>query len=959
MPDTLTQALRLFDQYVGLPPDDRARALQALRVDQPELHDALLALLAADSSEHLLDRSPLELFPNRSGARPVAPHGPDPRIGACIGAWKIEQALAHGGMGTIYRASRADGQYQQRVAIKCIRSELSSPTLVASFLNERNILAQLDHPHIAALLDGGVEANGQPWFAMRHVDGEQMDHWCDKRRTSVRGRVELLVQLCDAIGYAHAKSVVHQDIKPSNLLVTEDGQLQVLDFGLSSIHTDSAQPPRIAISYGYAAPEAIAGASPSAAGDVYAIGIVMYQLLAGGWPYPLRHAYSGRAPAPATRALPLDQLAAEAPLAVALQRNLQRTQDLSNVLRGDLASIAMKCVATDPAERYADVRQLHADLQRYLEGRPILIRGHAWPYRLSKFIRRHRMPLAIAGAATAVLVAGGLFFAWQMHRTQQEVAATRAVSHLFESSLGTAALSGLGESRLSSADLIARTEAGLRRLDLSRHPRILAQALTVLAGNYATIGNYAQGTKLASEAAALLDGDETQYAGQQYISASLFNAQAMYRQADAAAARGLRFLDRMPDGQDRLLRVRLLNESAQARWGLADRNGALAVIGNAISLARGAEDNEAIASLVSTRGGWLSSLYRLDEAERDLNEALSFPANRKCVSGNDASLALVQTLLVKQRTQAADEAAMSLLKSCRLALGDNHPATGRAYVTYALSQFYLGHYEAARHLAERGKQIIVRSLGPRHPAYAEALKAESQVLATLGDYKRSIADGREAVRILDGTLGPAHERTLAAKDALARKLVTLGSIAPEMGGDKRLSDEAIALFRQVVDRGVATGIPQPQAKLYLARSLMFRNGHDDLARAAQLLAECSTEAQRYFREYDTYRFVLRLSQAQLSAMNGNYLEADRMLADMIAVADRAPQKSSANAMIHEALIFRAFCSVQLRQKAQARARIEQAIAHDAEAFGADHLITLDAKHYLDQLDRTGTITLAD
>ena len=159
-----------------MPPDARARALETLEIAQPELHEALVALLAADSSEHLLDRSPLELFSSRTNDAPAEPHGPDPRVGAFIGAWKIEEAVASGGMGTIYRASRADGQYQQRVAIKCIRSELSSPKLVASFLNERNILARLDHPHIAALLDGGVEANGQPWFAMRHVERDQIDH---------------------------------------------------------------------------------------------------------------------------------------------------------------------------------------------------------------------------------------------------------------------------------------------------------------------------------------------------------------------------------------------------------------------------------------------------------------------------------------------------------------------------------------------------------------------------------------------------------------------------------------------------------------------------------------------------------------------------------------------------------------------------------------------------------------
>ena len=956
MSETLTRALELFDELVGMPADERERTLETFRNTQPELHHALAALLAADSSEHLLDRSPLELFSHNAVDTLAAPPRPDHRIGTFIGAWKIEEAVAHGGMGTVYRASRADGQYKQRVAIKCIRSELSSPKLISSFLNERGILAQLDHPHIAGLLDGGVEPDGRPWFAMRHVDGEQLDHWCDKRCVDMRGRVELLVQLCDAIGYAHAKSVVHQDIKPSNLLVTEDGQLQVLDFGLSSIHTDDAHPPRIAISYGYAAPEAIAGDRPTAAADIYAVGIVMYQLLASAWPYPLKQSLSGLAPDTATPALLLDQVAAKAPRAIALRRNLQRTQDLSTSLRGDLTAIAMKCVAVDPAHRYASALELRTDLQRYLDGRPILIRQHDWPYRLVKFIKRHRIPAAIAAAGASVIVAGGLFFSWQVHRAQQEVAATKAVSHLFETSLGAAALSGLGESRLSSADLIARTERALRLLDLSGHPRILAQSLTVLARNYATIGNYEQGNKLATEASALLENDGALHAEQQYISASLFNARAMYKQAEAAAAEGLRLLDREQGAQAAPLHVRLLNESAEAKWGLADRDGALGTIGDAISAARRSQDNGAVASLVSTRGRWLSSLYRLDEAERDLGEALSFPANRMCLSSNEASLALVQTLQLKQKTDAASEAAKALLKSCRFVFGEDHPATGHAYITYALSEFYLGNYEDARKAAERGKRIIAQRLGPTHPAYAEALKTESQILATLGDYKDSIAAGREAVRILEKALGPGHERTLAAKDALARKLVTPGSIPREMGGDEKLSDEAIALFMQVIDQGRRTGIPQPYAKLFLAQSLMARQRHDDLAHAAKLLEESDIEASRYFRDYDTYGFILRLSKARLATMKENYVDADRMLADTIAIADRTPQKSAGGAILHEALILRAFCSLKLRRRSQARLLLEQAIKQDTEAFGANHLITADAKRLLSELDRTGTIS---
>ena len=212
----------------------------------------------------------------------------------------LDRVLAQGGMGTVYEASRADGQYEKRVALKCIRTEVSSPSLVDAFMRERNHLAQLEHPHIAPLLDGGIEADGHPWFAMQLVQGTSMDAWADQQSLSLTERVRLLLQACDALHYAHSQGVLHQDIKPANLLVNADGQVQLLDFGLTASLAADTLAPRIAISQGYAPPEATRGDRPTVASDLWSLGMVMYRLLCERLPTTATAGCQARLASPAT-----------------------------------------------------------------------------------------------------------------------------------------------------------------------------------------------------------------------------------------------------------------------------------------------------------------------------------------------------------------------------------------------------------------------------------------------------------------------------------------------------------------------------------------------------------------------------------------------------------------------------------------------------------------------------------
>lgn len=948
-------ALQLFDRYVDMPAAEQFRALKELEANQPDLHAALAALLAADRKAHALDAPLPDLLSKHAGAASGQDRAAaDARVGTLLGPWLIEETLASGGMGTVYRARRADGQYRQRAALKCIRTELSSPALVSAFLNERNNLAHLDHPHIAMLLDGGVENNGQPWFAMRCVEGEPIDRWCDQRHAGVRKRVELLVQLCDAMGYAHRKGVLHQDIKPSNLLITQDGQLQVVDFGLSSMRAESAYERRIAISYGYAAPEAHSGGNPSAAMDIYSIGMVMYQLLCDAWPRPAGSPHALAAPAPP---IPLEQLAARSPQSIVLARGQKSAPALARELRGDLSAIAMKCVAADPTQRYASADELGEELRRYLTHRPLAIRREERGYDLRKFVRRNRVPVMLATLAAAMLVSGVLAFAWQTHRAKQEVAATEAVSHLFESTLGTATLSGLGETGFSSVDLIARTESDLRRLELAPQPRVLARALSVLAKNYAVVGEYDHARRLAEEVSALSKGtDEQQQAENGATLASLLNVQAKHERARAVAAEGLKTLGDAKSGQEESLRLRLLNEMALAQWGLADRDAALTTVDTAVALARKKEDADATATLLAMRGYWQSRMYRLDQAEKDLSEATALSGNPDSAIGNEARIALARTLIAMDRTGEAAAVAKALLQSRLRVLGETHPETGRAWIVLASSQFSAGQNQESGDSLDRGKKIIAASFGTEHPEYADILRLESNIDYARNHRESGLAKAREALRITEKALGDSHDMTMRAKLNLAHKLAAAQMLAK----DYRASiDEAISIYDNLVRVGRIERLPQPSAKLHLARRLLERNGHGDTERAAKLLDECALEGRLYFGPHASYISIAQHAKAILLYRAKKYAEADRLFSEIIGRAKDVPQTAVANALVHESLVYLAFSSTLSGRKSQAKAYLQQDVAGSTKAFGADHLATREAKRYLEELERTGTIREAE
>jgi eukaryotic-like serine/threonine-protein kinase len=854
MSDLEARALDLFDEYVELARPQRVAALAHLRERDPALHEALSRLLAADAVAYPLEGVAFDALRDAKSSDDDA--AARARIGNRLGPWRIDRVLESGGMGTVYEASRVDGQYEKQVALKCMRAGMSSPALIDAFMRERNHLAQLDHPHIAPLLDGGIEADGRPWFAMRLVHGTTMDAWADQQRLSLADRVRLLLQVCEALRYAHGRGVLHQDIKPGNLLVSSDGRVHLLDFGLSAMMggLDTIAPPRLAVSNGYTAPELLAGAAASTASDIYSVGVMLYRLLVDDWPRPLPPLHTGLISLPAIApAQAPSVLAISASADVAWTRRLRSTRHLLTDLRGDLDAIALATVATLPAERYATVDALIEDLQHWLARRPVAARRGGRAYRLKRFLQRNALASALAGAVIAVGGASAGVLGWLHVQDRQELHDMQAVSAVFEQTLGSVTLSGLAEARPSSRHMLESTEQRLRELPLRSSPGIKARAMASLARSYASLGDYTHALALASEANRLLANEAADPSETQAMLAMLLNLEARHAEARDIATQGLQrsSSSTRPAGDPAALA--LLVELARAHWGLSEYDAAfdaLAFAEESASSASSRAAGDTRIELLLLRGQWHLLLMDLADAERDLQQAARAARDSKSSLEDSVREAQLPLLLLQQRHAEAASLAAALLASRRQRLGSEHPDTARSLrLRLEVAEQASDASVLTPAALQAAHDAIVAAYGIRHPEYARQLMLEARVSGH-DDARKQLDLARRAAQLLETTVGPRHPTTLIAKEEEARALLSVTAAAPDVDRPALLR-EATGLLQEVVHANELRHWPSPTARYWLARALTQRYastgpvGIAERQQAEALLQDALVEASRH------------------------------------------------------------------------------------------------------------------
>ncbi len=452
--------ISLFEQALDLPEEERETFIARVCGNDRASMAKLRFMLAADATDRgILDFS-VQQVAAKIGLFTGSIEDTD-ETGRRIGNYRLVERLGHGGMGVVYRAERDDGMFSQVVALKLIRKSRLRANAKARFLRERGILAEMKHPHIAHIVDGGLVDDGEPWFAMEYVDGDPMLAWCDAKYLDVATRIRLFLPICEAVGFAHHHLVVHCDIKPSNVLIDSNGEPKLLDFGVAKLLgadgvNDASIDQEPAMAQRYAAPEQIRGGAITVATDVYALGLLLYELLCGrpvfevhspNKPDALREVFDFAVPPMASA------IACDAAAEIAARRRTSLAA-LKRTLSGDLQHILTLSLHEEPEQRYASADALAADLKSYLDRRPIASRSNAWTYRLRKFLLRNKISAALVSVIVLITIAGLFVASWQYQRTRQEVQATEAVSRLFTSTLGNAVLSGLGNTPFSSKALL-------------------------------------------------------------------------------------------------------------------------------------------------------------------------------------------------------------------------------------------------------------------------------------------------------------------------------------------------------------------------------------------------------------------------------------------------------------------------------------------------------------------------
>jgi tetratricopeptide (TPR) repeat protein len=406
-PEQSASVNTLLDQLLDLPQEERAAAFSRLSIDDALVAEAVERWLAAvHASSDFLSSSP---------RAPLEEHPPDPLLGVRLGAWRLTRLIGRGGAGDVYEGIRVVGEFEQRVAIKLLQRETAGDS--KRFQTERQILARLDHAGIARLYDGGVTEDSRLYMVMEYVEGRPITEFCTLTAANLTQRLDLFIRVCEAVSFAHRNHVIHRDLKPSNILVTSEGAVKLLDFGIAQLldaqlaRTTQEAPALTPIS---AAPEQLTGHETTAATDVYALGLLLFELLTGT--HPWRNHSS-----PILQAM-RTVLERPAPLASSVAKAQDSSPILPRRISGDLDAIIGKTLRKEPLDRYSTVDALKLDVIQFLRGKPVEARQHAHLYRIGHALRRHRWSAAVALAVALVLLLG-----WRMMLRPMTPAATGQV----------------------------------------------------------------------------------------------------------------------------------------------------------------------------------------------------------------------------------------------------------------------------------------------------------------------------------------------------------------------------------------------------------------------------------------------------------------------------------------------------------------------------------------------------
>jgi serine/threonine-protein kinase len=698
-------------------------------------------------------------------------------------------------MGAVFLARRVEGDFTQEVAIKLVKRGMDTDDVLRQFHRERNLLSSLQHPCIGRLLDGGATNDGRPWFAMELVEGTPIDAWCAARELSIRARIELFLQVCSAVQHAHQRLIVHRDLKPSNVLVTADGTPKLLDFGIAKLLAGEGHEQRTLASEqrltpDYASPEQLRGEPVTAATDVYSLGILLYELLAGV------HPFRGAPDVLAARQTP-HKPSTKARRAVTDRASESRARPR---LDGDLDTITLTALAVESERRYPSVDAFAADLRRYLERLPIQARPPTPAYRLSKYVARNRFALASALAIFAALSIGlvvaranyleavaqrNLAHAREIDATR-EAGRANAVLDLTQRMLKGASPHDIKDKDYTLRQLLDDFEDGMNAWH--GDPAVEASVRHTMGVAYEHLGLLDSASEQLSRAIELGAGDPNDVAlGARLAWCVLLHDRGEYGDALAKLDEFLANTVTPP-----VLAEALCSRGDVLRH-LARLDDSAADLQRGLEIARGLDpaSPQLTINLLVAFASTLRDLKRYEDAERFAQEGTDLARETYGARSAHVATGLNELGLTLQasgdfaRAETVFEEAVAIERDLN---GPDHPALGPMLNNLGRVHFQLGDYAGARPLLEQALLIARTRLGPEHPNVATDLSTLGTVDEKLGLYPQAEAAFRECLAIRRAVYGDEHADTLRAMSNLASLLGRLGKY-----------DESVELLRRCVE----------------------------------------------------------------------------------------------------------------------------------------------------------------
>lgn len=770
---------RIYSEVLEAPPEERGELLERLCGGDPALRERVQRLISSSDAAFEWFDGVAERVGEDIASLP--PTGQPDRVGP----YRLLEPIGSGGMGDVFRAERIE-EYEQRVAIKLVRRTISRPDAVARFVRERGILARLEHPNIARLLDGGVTEDRRPYLVMELVEGTPLVEHCRTGRLSLHDRLELMERICDAVHYAHQNLIVHRDLKPSNILVTTEGVPKLLDFGIAKF-LDETRPGNdealtrtgvLPLTPEYASPEQFTGGAVTTATDTYALGVLLYELLAGQRPFD----FTGKA---ITQIQSLVLESTPAPPSRA-----ERPPVAARRLAGDLDRICAMALRKEPERRYRTAAALAEDLRRHREGRPVSARPDTVWYRTRKFVARNRLAVSAAAISGLALVVAGVSAAQSSVQAQRERDKAQRVAELMVEMFEATDPAVARGREVSARELLDRAAERLETSE-GEDPLVRASLQMAIGRAYKSLGLYEPARPFLEQA---LESRQTHPVTDAELLESLAHAGDVNRLAgDYGAA--------LPLLEEALHLAERVHGRPSVEVG--ERLHALGLL----ALSRGDLDNaeeqlesaleqqvdESVerADTLATLGGLHLERGNLEPAEKRLAESL---AVRRAVLGDDhpqVAAGLVNLGSLQARAGRYAQAITSFDEAMglqRRLYPKGHPSLATTLNNLALATAASGDLDTARTHHTEALELRRALLPPDHPELAQSAANLGMLLQQRGELDAAEPLHREALKIRTAALGPGHVHVAQSQNNLAMLLQARGE-----------GSEAIGLFRAALE----------------------------------------------------------------------------------------------------------------------------------------------------------------